>query len=164
MQFLVLPPLIILSIYGAVLHENADMLIDPAFYEQVTDQNIRTVIEKISEEETGFYRIEQSGTLEEDAANINRIWSPEQYVSSIYSSVYNEKYHNFRTEIFQTEQPYRNILMQSDSGNPVFQRFMGIKYIISDRDVPGYEKIAENVYENKDVLPIAYVTKQLKNL
>ena len=161
MQFLVLPPLIFLSIYGVVLHENADMLIDPAFYEQVTDQNIRTVIEKISEEETGFYRIEQSGTVEEDAANINRIWSPEQYVSSIYSSVYNEKYHNFRTEIFQTEQPYRNILMQSGSGNPVFQRFMGIKYIISDRDVPGYEKIAENVYENKDVLPIAYVTKQL---
>ena len=161
MQFLILPPLIFLSIYGVVLHENADKFMDPVFYEQVTDKKIQTIIEKISERETGFYRIEQSGTLEEDAANINRVWTADQYISSIYSSAYHEKYHNFRTEIFQTEQPYRNIFMQSGSRNPVFQRFMGIKYMVSNLDVPGYEKIEENVYENKDVLPVAYMTKQL---
>lgn len=161
MQFLVLPPLIFLTVYGVMLHESADMSIDPAFYEQVTDKNIQTTIEEIAEQETGFYRMEQSGTAAEDAANINRIWSVDQYISSIYSSVYHEQYQDFRTEIFQTEQPYRNMFMQSGSKNPVFQRFMGIKYIISDKDVSGYEKIAENVYENKDVLPIAYVTKRL---
>ena len=53
------------------------------------------------------------------------------------------------------------MFMQSSSKNPIFQRVMGIKYIISDTEVPGSEKIAENVYENKDVLPIAYVTKRL---
>lgn len=161
MQFLILPPLIFLSVYGIALHENADQFIDPAFYGQVTDKNVQTAIAKIAEEETGFYRMEQRGTVEENAANINRVWSTEQYISSLYSSVSNEQYHNFRTEIFQTEQPYRNSLMQSGSENPVFQKFVGIKYIISDRAVPGYEKITETVYENKDVLPIAYVTKQL---
>ena len=161
MQFLVLPPLIFLTVYGVMLHENADMFIDPAFYERVTDKNIQTMIEEIAEQETGFYRMEQSGTVAEDAANINRIWSVDQYISSIYSSVYHEAYQDFRTETFQTEQSYRNMFMQSGSKNPIFRRVMGVKYIISDMDVPGYEKIAENVYENKDVLPIAYVTKQL---
>lgn len=161
MQFLVLLPLIFLTVYGVMLHENADMFIDPAFYERVTDKNIQTMIEEIAEQETGFYRMEQSGTVAEDAANINRIWSVDQYISSIYSSVYHEAYQDFRTETFQTEQSYRNMFMQSGSKNPIFRRVMGVKYIISDMDVPGYEKIAENVYENKDVLPIAYVTKQL---
>ena len=161
MQFLVLPPLIFLFVYGVMLHEKADMFIDPAFYETVTDKKIQTTMEEIAEQETGFYRMEQSGTVAEEAADINRIRSMDQYVSSVYSSVYHEAYQDFRTETFQTEQPYRNMFMQSGSKNPIFRRVMGIKYIISDKDVPGYEKIAENVYENKDVLPIAYVTKQL---
>lgn len=38
---------------------------------------------------------------------------------------------------------------------------MGIKYILSDQDVPGYRKIAEGVYENKSVLPMIYGTDRL---
>lgn len=133
-------------------------MLDQTFYEKVTSQEYAKKAEKILRKEQGFYRMEQSGTLEEDAANINRIWSMEQYVSSVYSSTYHEGYQDFRKNSFQMEQPYRNILMQAGAKNPVFQRFMGIKYVLSDQDVPGYRKVAEGVYENNSVLPIAYGT------
>lgn len=149
-------PLISLLLFGTVFHLQKDRMLDQTFYEKVTNQEYAKKAEKILRQEQGFYRMEQSGTLEEDAANINRIWSMEQYVSSVYSSTYQEGYQNFRKNSFQIEQPYRNILMQAGAKNPIFQRFMGIKYILSDQDVPGYRKVAEGVYENNSVLPIIY--------
>ena len=160
-QFLIMPALVILIVHGVVYQEEFDMSIEPDLYAQVTDENNKALIDKIAKEESGFYRMEQNGSIQEDAANINRVWSTDQYLSSVYSSVYNKEYQSFRTEIFKTHQPYRNILMQSCAHNPVFQRFMGIKYLISDTDIPGYKKIAENVYENDDVLPIAYQTQSV---
>ncbi|MDY5663609.1 MAG: YfhO family protein, partial [Blautia sp.] len=109
----------------------------------------------------GFYRIEQNGNVKTDFANLNRIWSADQYISSIYSSVENTNYQNFRTQTFQVEQPYRNILMQARAHNAVFQRFMGVKYLVSDETVPGYKKIGEKLYENENVLPVAYYTSSV---
>lgn len=161
MRFLLIPPIIFLTVNGAAYHEKEQKFIDPAFYAKITNPQIRETIEKTAEEEPGFYRIEQYGDDEENAADLNRIWSVRQSVSSFYSSVYHEDYYHFRTKLFGAEQPYRNLFMQPASGNPVFRKFMGVKYVISDREIPGYEKISENVYEDKDALPIAYVTKQL---
>ena len=157
-KVLMVVPLISLLLFGTVFHLQKDRMLDQRFYEKVTNQEYAKKAEKILRKEQGFYRMEQSGTLEEDAANINRIWSMEQYVSSVYSSAYHEEYQDFRKNSFQMEQPYRNILMQAGAKNPVFQRFMGIKYVLSDQDVPGYRKVAEGVYENNSVLPIAYGT------
>ena len=130
------------------------------FYNQVTDTNYSQITKEILEKEKGFYRMEQAGTRKTDAANLNRVWSGEQYSSSIYSSTYNEEYQKFRKEIFQIEQPYRNIFMQARAQNPIFQKLMGIKYIVSEQDIPGYKEIKENIYENSDVYPVAYVTSQ----
>lgn len=160
-KLLMIVPLISLLLFGIFFHWKEDWLLDQAFYEKVTDREYAKKAEEVLREEQGFYRMEQSGTLEEDAANINRIWSMDQYISSIYSSTYQEEYQDFRKNRFQTEQPYRNVLMQAGAKNPVFQRFMGIKYILADQAVPGYQKIAEGVYENKSVLPIAYGTDRV---
>ena len=84
--------------------------------------------------------MEQLGTNQEGFANLNRIQTIGQHSSSIYSSVYNEAYQKFRTETFELEEPYRNFLMQPASRNPVYQRFMGVKYLISQEEIPGYEK------------------------
>ena len=88
----------------------------------------------------GFYRVEQVGNEEKNAENLNRVWNSEQYITSLYSSSYNADYQNFRKNDFQVEQPYRNFLMQSVSQNPVFRQLMGVKYLISSQNVPGYEK------------------------
>lgn len=76
----------------------------------------------------------------------------EQYISSIYSSSYNAAYQKFRTETFLVEQPFRNILMQSVTENPIYQRLMGVKYRISETG---------EVSENESVLPVIYATDRM---
>lgn len=162
---LIAVPIGFLALYGMVLHKSADKMIEPAFYEEVTNKQIRTEIEELTEKENGFYRMEQSGTTNENAANLNRIWNMQQYVSSIYSSSYNPAYQKFRTETFLVEQPFRNVLMQSVTENPIYQKLMGVKYILSKQEITGYQqekKVGDvTVYKNEEVLPIAYVTNQM---
>lgn len=162
---LIVVPIGFLALYGVVLHKSADKMIEPAFYEEVTNKQIRTEIEELTEKENGFYRMEQSGTTSENAANLNRIWNMQQYVSSIYSSSYNPAYQKFRTETFLVEQPFRNVLMQSVTENPIYQKLMGVKYILSEQEITGYQqekKVGDvTVYKNEEVLPIAYVTNQM---
>lgn len=161
MQYLILPSVLILCVQGFLYNNTNPTNVAPKYYEQVTDKTNREVIDKIAKEEKGFYRIEQNGDVKTDFANLNRIWSADQYISSIYSSVENPDYQNFRTQTFQVEQPYRNILMQARAHNAVFQRFMGVKYLVSDEAVPGYKKIGEKLYENDNVLPVAYYTSRV---
>lgn len=149
-----------LLIYGTIMNGWFSQRTERDFFNQVTDTNYSQITKEILEKEKGFYRMEQAGTRKTDAANLNRIWSGEQYSSSVYSSTYNEEYQKFRKEIFQIEQPYRNIFMQARAQNPIFQKLMGIKYIVSEQDIPGYKEIKENIYENSDVYPVAYVTSQ----
>lgn len=162
---LIVVPIGFLALYGVVLHKSADKMIEPAFYEEVTNKQIRTEIEELTEKENGFYRMEQSGTTSENAANLNRIWNMQQYVSSIYSSSYNPAYQKFRTETFLVAQPFRNVLMQSVTENPIYQKLMGIKYILSEQEITGYQqekKVGDvTAYKNEEVLPIAYVTNQM---
>ncbi len=162
---LIAVPIGFLALYGVVLHKSADKMIEPAFYEEVTNKQIRTEIEELTEKENGFYRMEQSGTTSENAANLNRIWNMQQYVSSIYSSSYNPAYQKFRTETFLVAQPFRNVLMQSVTENPIYQKLMGVKYILSKQEIAGYQqekKVGDvTVYKNEEVLPIAYVTNQM---
>lgn len=160
-KLFVFVPIIFLLVFNAFYHEKMDRMLDKSFYEQVTDSKYHEMVENILQNEKGFYRLEQNGTSNEEAANLNQIWSMKQYSSSIYSSTYNAEYQRFRQKIFDVEQPYRNVLMQGQAKNPIFQRLMGIKYILSDEDVPGYEKITEGIYQRNDVLPIAYGTDQV---
>lgn len=162
---LIVVPIGFLALYGVVLHKSADKMIEPAFYEEVTNKQIGTEMEELTEKENGFYRMEQSGTTSENATNLNRIWNVQQYVSSIYSSSYNAAYQKFRTETFLVEQPFRNVLMQSVTENPIYQKLMGVKYILSKQEITGYQqekKVGDvTVYKNEEVLPIAYVTNQM---
>lgn len=162
---LIVVPIGFLALYGVVLHKSADKMIEPAFYEEVTNKQIRTEMEELTEKENGFYRMEQSGTTSENAANLNRIWNMQQYVSSIYSSSYNAAYQKFRTETFLVEQSFRNVLMESVTENPIYQKLMGVKYILSKQEITGYQqekKVGDaTVYKNEEVLPIAYVTNQM---
>ena len=55
--------------------------------------------------------------------------------------------------------------MQSVSKNPVFQRMMGVRYIVSDSDVPGYTLVKKcgttGIYQNKDAAPVMYATDRV---
>lgn len=159
------PAICFLILFGTVCHQKMDRAIDTEYYKALTDKEIGSLIKETLDGETGMYRTEQAGSSDENGANINRIWTEQQYISSMYSSGYHQGYDSFRKETFQLEQPFRNCLMQSFSYNPVFQRLMGIKYILSKKDISGYEKVGEqgdwNVYENKSVSPVIYSTDRV---
>lgn len=165
-KLIIIIPIGFLILFGTIYQIRANHMLDAAFYHQVTDENIKKEVEQVLNSEQGFYRTEQLGTDTENAANLNRIWSIDQYSSSLYSSAYNKDYQDFRQNIFGVDQPYRNLLMQAQAKNPVFQNLMGVKYVLSDEPVAGYEKVtthstgknAVNIYENKDALPIVYTT------
>lgn len=162
---LTIPMIVFLAVFGSIYGSKYGTEVDSAFYEKVTDSSIGQAISDILDEDDSYYRISQIGYSNENAANLNRIWDIRQNISSIYTSSYNTEYQNFRQKTFDIEQPFRNYLMQSVSQNPVYQRFMGEKYIISANTLNGYNLYKDygafKVYQNPSASPIAYGTNQL---
>ena len=152
---LIIPPIVFLAIYGNVMHRTADRTVEKEFCQEVTDEDAGELIRETLEKEEGLYRTEQQGNDTENAANLNRIHDMSQLVSSVYSSSYNAEYQKFREETFELEEPFRNFLMQSAARNPVYQDFMGVKYLLLRTD-EGW-----SVQENEDALPVAFATDRL---
>lgn len=163
-EFLLIPALLFLTIFGVTYHSRAGRMLENAFYQKETDEKIGEMISGLEEEESGLYRTEQLGTDREMEANQNRVWDMGQYISSVYASSYHAGYRDFRKNLFHLEEPFRNILMQPTSKNPIFQRFMGVKYVISEKPVAGYELYRKcgdrSIYRNSKVLPIVYATNR----
>ena len=161
---LMILPVLFLLLFANVFHRQADRMEKREFYEKVTDESVGKMIEGTLAREPGLYRLEQTGGEEENAADLNRVWDMGQYISSLYSSSYNEEYQKFRKTVFQVEEPFRNDLMQSVSKNPVFLDLMSVKYLLSEQDVPGCKALGTagglTMYENPGAAPIAYVTER----
>ena len=150
---LIVPSLVCLMLFHGIYNACTDDLVSTAEYTRITDSRIGTTVTRILQKDSSFYRIEQMGEKSENAANLNRIWAPGQWTSSLYSSAYNTGYQDFRTKTFQPEHSYRNTLMQGASKNPLFQRFMGVKYqIFQKKDGTPF------VTENENTAPVAYAT------
>lgn len=151
LSVIILPLLVLMTLYGFLLNTMADMKLDPAFYNKTVAQSTVKTIADIQKETPGLYRIEQYGTPSENAASLNRIHTDSQWISSMYSSIYNKDYMKFRVNTFGLNQPFRNCLMQSATINPVFLDFMGIRYIVTTDN---------NIYANTDAAPVFYTTSQ----
>ena len=117
-----------------------------------------------------FERMEMRGTREQEKAADNQVLTKGQNITTVYSSVDNSAYEEFRENILHLSRPARNGLMQESSDNPAFLRMMGVKYLLvrsgSGASIPeGYEKTGQagdvEIYENADVLPVGYVTDQV---
>ena len=162
---LALPSVICLAVTMNTFYQmKPDRYVSRKLYRDVTgEQNRQAVKEALKDD--GYYRTEQMGSDDENAADLNRIWDVEQNITSIYSSAYNPDYQTFRQKTFRLEEPFRNGMMQSVSKNPVFQRMMGVRYIVSDSDVPGYTLVKKcgttGIYQNKDAAPVMYATDRV---
>lgn len=155
-----LPSMICLLLSAAVQNGNGTDRLNADVYRSVTDDSWGEEISGVLRQEEGLYRLEQSGSHEEKKANINRTWDVRQWSVSSYSSAYQNLYKDFRENVFQTEQPLRNCLMQSVSENPLFQKFMGVKYRVgenAEKDTDG--KISVSRQEN--AAPVIYATDQV---
>ena len=168
-------PVLFLALFGTSFRD-ALHIESWEFYEQVNQKDIGKTIERVLALDDGFFRMEQMGSSAQQAANINRVWNARQYSSSIYSSSYNRAYQDFRMNTFDVEEPAGNFMMQRSSANPVFQRLMGVRYLVKvwenqemaadKRNSPfGYEWYLQEgcvtVYKNQNTAPICYATDRL---
>ena len=162
---LALPSVICLAVTMNTFYQmKPDRYVSRKLYRDVVEEQNRQAVKEALKDD-GYYRTEQMGSDDENAADLNRIWDVEQNITSIYSSAYNPDYQTFRQKTFRLEEPFRNGMMQSVSKNPVFQRMMGVRYIVSDSDVPGYTLVKKcgttGIYQNKDAAPVMYATDRV---
>ena len=160
---LALPSVICLAVTMNTFYQmKPDRYVSRKLYRDVAGEHNRQAVKEALKDDDGYYRTEQMGSDDENAADLNRIWDVDQNITSIYSSAYNPDYQTFRQKTFGLEEPFRNGMMQSVSKNPVFQRMMGVRYIVSDSDVPGYTLVKKcgttGIYQNKDAAPVMYAT------
>ena len=128
---------------------NPDRYVSRKLYRDVVGEQNRQAVKEALKDDDGYYRTEQMGSDDENAADLNRIWDVDQNITSIYSSAYNPDYQTFRQKTFRLEEPFRNGMMQSVSKNPVFQRMMecGISYQIRMcQDILWLRNAAQPVY------------------
>lgn len=163
---LALPSVICLAVTMNTFYQmKPDRYVSRKLYRDVVGEQNRQAVKEALKDDDGYYRTEQMGSDDENAADLNRIWDVEQNITSIYSSAYNPDYQTFRQKTFGLEEPFRNGMMQSVSKNPAFQRMMGVRYIVSDSDVPGYTLVKKcgtiGIYQNKDAAPVMYATDRV---
>lgn len=166
-RLLLLPPVLFLLLcnsyagsFGQLLKENS--------YAEITDRQVGNLISQTLDAEPELCRLEQQSQKGGRSCDLNRIWDMRQWISSVYSSAYHAGYRRFGQAGFPTEAPFRNYLMQAVSSNPLYQKFMGVKYLIG-KDLPpkrtGYVPERTDgtytVYKNPNAAPIAYATDQV---
>lgn len=154
---LLIPALVCLVLINHAVNGKAGNLVQKEDYQEITDSAWQDVVRDALNGETGLYRTEQSGVAKKRKDNVNRIWDMRQWTTSVYSSAYNTEYQKFRNNVFRVEQPFRNGLMQPASANPLFQKFMGVKYVIG-RSENG-ENFTTEVQET--AAPMIYGTSQM---
>lgn len=163
---LALPSVICLAVTMNTFYQmKPDRYVSRKLYRDVVEEQNRQAVKEALKDDDGYYCTEQMGSDDENAADLNRIWDVDQNITSIYSSAYNPDYQTFRQKTFGLEEPFRNGMMQSVSKNPVFQRMMGVRYIVSDSDVPGYTLVKKcgttGIYQNEDAAPVMYATDRV---
>lgn len=162
------------SIGTAVL--SRDTHTERALIQELYDPGVRIAAETILSEESYAVRMEVRGDREYEKANQNRILTAGQNLTTCYSSVGNPWYTRFRQAI-GLEKSTRNRLMLDAQRNPLFLRFMGVKYLIGGDCPEGWTEVplsrdAENqkekvsagsqlrVYRQEKAAPLFYLTDQ----
>lgn len=163
---LALPSVLCLAVTMNTFYQmEPDRYVSQKLYRDVVGEHNEQAVKEALKNDGGYYRTEQMGNDDENAADLNRIWDAGQNITSIYSSAYNSEYQTFRQKTFGLEEPFRNVMMQSVSKNPVFCRMMGVRYIVSDSDVTGYALVKKcektGIYQNNDAAPVMYATDRV---
>lgn len=129
-------------------------------YQDINNQSISQLLNDV--DIFGYYRIDNYNFPLEVA---NKNYNNNYYNTSLYSSNYNNKYWNFYNFEVGNNITYRNTFVTAGSKNILFNKLMGIKYIISSTEVGlGYREVKSinglNLYENNQVYPMIYVTNK----
>lgn len=145
-QNILILPLIIFSIIICISENNKETFIEKEYYQEIKKQ------------ETYIDTNYRTTNLNNSNQTINKVYGKKYYSPNIYSSTINKYYKNLYHDIFKINNPNINNLMISATDNILFNKYMGIKYIITEENLEyPYQKIDNNLYE-LETLPIAYAT------
>lgn len=99
---------------------------------------------------------------------INYSTALSDYRTTLYSSTNNYNYWSNYYNIFNNNDIYRNYFMLAQTDNLFFQRYMGIRYLLTNSNAPyGYKKVKDYnkgaLYENDTVYSIGFSNSHLLN-
>lgn len=158
-------PIIAISVFiSTTNHFHDDLITIEEYQKQISYQNY-DVLDYINQDTTGIYRYQDDLS---GANGINYSNGNLDYRTTLYSSTSNLNYWKAFYETFNNNDIYRNHFMLAQTNNLFFQRFMGIRYLLTNQTPPfGYQKIKNykegNLYENPRVYPIAFSSTHLLN-
>lgn len=131
-------------------------------------------LQTAAKEELLQYRENGAGLFRTDdltyaTSTVNQTYSGAALRTSVYSSLFNQSYSRFCTDIMENARPARNRMISASTQNLFFQAFMGVRYLLSEKGAPaGYEKVSEQdgvgLYENKKVLPLGWAGQRTASL
>ena len=135
-------------------------------YKAIYGEDVAHFIHETLMNDDTFYRFHN---LAYYGDTVNHIYSPNYYQTSLYSSTSNSFYHDFYFNIFKNAMPHRNNILMSQTNHSLFDTFMGVKYIVSNREVPvGYHLVKEKgnirLYQNDNVFALGYATNKLMGI
>lgn len=153
---------VMLAFCVAEILGTGDLRVSKQSAEELHDQATKEAVEFALENETQVVRAEVRGDSEYKRANLNRVWRAGQNLTTCYSSLENSAYNDFRESIGLARST-RNLLIQDAQSNPLFLRFMGVKYLIGE-ELAGWNYVCgagqSGVYENGEAAPVFYLTDQ----
>jgi uncharacterized membrane protein YfhO len=163
-KIIYLTPIIIIAFIAFIITNKSDKL--------VTITDYKTILENKSYDIENYINLDSSIYRTEDylngSYNINYSKAKNDYRITSYSSTTNPFYTKAFYNTFNNNDIYRNKFMLDETNNLFFEKFMGIKYLLTDKDAPyGYKKVVEynngTLYENNNVYPIGYATSHILN-
>lgn len=141
-----------------------DKLVPRSELKAAYNDELSAAVSEILDGDKGLYRF-SNAIMPQNTVNI--IYDNRYYQSSVYSSVHNKNFSKFYFDGIYNENTYRNAALTTYSNNPLFNMYMGTRYIVSDKpvDVAGYEKLCEKngyiFYKNENCAPMAYTTDKI---
>ncbi len=158
-------PIMIIAYIICICTNFGDTLITKEGHKLQNNPDITKLVNKITNEDKSYYRI-YIDTKGDN--NVNRILNIDENLLTLYSSTYNKQYNSFFYHTFNNNIKYRNSVITHENKNIIFETYMGVKYLITNKKVPlGYKQIAKKgeykLYINEDAMPVGYATSNVLN-
>lgn len=158
-QLILTSTLLVLITTSLICNFNSNLILKKEFKEQqASAREVKELINKIDDKE--LYRTE---IIEPASVNVNKFFSKNTHLASIYSSTYNSNYDDYYTFNSGNNISYRNSFIKAGTLNPLFYNQLGVKYLITkNKNLSSYQKLAETknyaLYKNKDAYPLIYLS------
>ncbi len=162
-KYLILSPILIIAFMICLFTNQTDNLVSIKEYHKIETLN-KYDYENIISPNSAYRFIDNLNP----SYSINYSKAKSDYRTTSYSSTTNPYYTNAFYNIFNNNNIYRNKFMLNQTNNLFFHRFMGIKYLLADKEVPyGYQLVKTypqaNLYETNNIYPLGFASSNILN-